>query len=247
VAIEWQSPDWPVASLVRAAVVARSGGVSAAGYAQLNLASHVGDDPQLVARNRQLLVEELALPGEPVWLDQVHGRRVVQLPFAAGEGLQADGAYTLEPAVVCAVLTADCLPLLISSRCGGAVAALHAGWRGLVGGVIEEGIGQLVRHGFMPGSLCVWLGPAIGADHFEVGDEVREQFLADDPASVSAFVANRPGHWLADIYQLARSRLDRLGVGWVGGGGECTYCDSQRYFSYRRQQQCGRFASLIWR
>ena len=235
-------PDWPAPANVRAAVTTRIGGVSHAPYDGFNLAAHVGDDPAAVHANRARLRTALALPAEPVWLKQVHGVAVVD---AAQGGVEpeADGAFATQPGVVCAVLTADCLPVLLCNRAGTKVAALHAGWRGLAGGVIEAG----VRAMGVPGSeLLAWLGPAIGPASFEVGAEVRAAFNQHDVQAAQAFRAAREGKYLADIYLLARQRLQRLGVATVYGGGFCTVIDRVRFFSYRRDGATGRMASLIW-
>jgi hypothetical protein len=235
-------PDWPAPANVRAAVTTRIGGVSHAPYDSFNLATHVGDDPAAVRANRASLRSALALPSEPLWLKQVHGITVVD---AAQGGVEpeADGAYATQPGAVCVVLTADCLPVLLCNRAGTKVAALHAGWRGLAGGVIEAGVRALG----VPGSeLLAWLGPAIGPQAFEVGPEVRAAFVQQDAQAAQAFRAAREGKYLADIYLLARQRLQRLGVAAVYGGGFCTVTDSTRFFSYRRDGACGRMAALIW-
>ncbi len=235
-------PDWPAPANVRAAVTTRAGGASRAPYDTFNLATHVGDDPAAVRENRARLRAALLLPAEPVWLKQVHG---VVMVDAAQNGVEpeADGAFATQPGAVCAVLTADCLPVLLCNRAGTKVAALHAGWRGLAGGVIEAGVKVLG----VPGSeLLAWLGPAIGPASFEVGPEVRVAFIQRDTQAAQAFRGAREGKYLADIYQLARLRLLRLGVAAVYGGGFCTVTDSARFFSYRRDGATGRMASLIW-
>ena len=240
--MDWIDPDWPAPAAVRSACTTRRGGVSRGPYASLNLADHVGDDPVCVARNRALLRDHLELPGEPLWLRQVHGRDVSRGgvdPY----GCEADASVATGPGVVCAVLTADCLPLLLCDRAGTRVAAVHAGWRGLAAGVIEAAVAGMQ---VAPADLLVWLGPAIGPDVFEVGNEVREAFLACDPAATAAFRPSLAGRWLADIYQLARRRLHTLGVGHVWGGGFCTVTDPDRFFSYRREGATGRMATLIW-
>jgi YfiH family protein len=203
---------------------------------------HVGDDPDAVARNRQILRQQLSLPAEPHWLTQVHGCQVAEA--ATGKpGIEADAICADQPGQVCAVLTADCLPLLICDRAGERVCAVHAGWRGLAAGVIEAAVARLARPG---PELLVWLGPAIGLQAFEVGEEVYHTFVTQAEEARAAFSSHRPGHWLADIYLLARQRLARLGVGYVGGGDYCTVTDSERFFSYRRDGVTGRMASLIW-
>ncbi|WP_297528071.1 peptidoglycan editing factor PgeF [Thiohalobacter sp.] len=239
----WIEPDWPAPPGVRALSTLRSGGVSRGPFAEFNLADHVDDDPAAVAANRALLRRAAGLPAEPCWLLQVHGRGVIP----AGEGPAAgpaDGSWTDRPGRVCVVLTADCLPVLLARRDGSAVAALHAGWRGLAAGVLEAGVAALGGGA----GLVAWLGPAIGPDHFEVGPEVRDAFLAADAGAAAAFrPAARPGHLLADLYLLARQRLARAGVGSVHGGGECTFADAKRFYSYRRDGVTGRMATLVWR
>lgn len=234
--------DWPAPPQVRALTTTRVGGVSAAAYGALNLAMHVGDDPQAVVQNRGLLHAALALPTEPVWLEQVHGTRVIDAGAPSGD-LVADGSFATRPGVVCAVLTADCLPVFLCSRKADRVAVVHAGWRGLVSGVIERGIDSLQTS---PEELLAWLGPAIGPRAFEVGEEVRDAFMAQDARAEVAFVSARKGHWLADLYQLATLRLRARGVQAVHGGGFCTMSDATRFFSFRRERVCGRMASLIW-
>jgi hypothetical protein len=235
-------PDWPAAGNVRACVTTRSGGVSRPPYDCFNLAAHVGDDPPAVAVNRAHLRQSLALPAEPAWLTQVHGVAVVDAAQVT-DPPQADGAFATAPGSVCAVLTADCLPVLLCDRAGTRVAALHAGWRGLAAGMIEAGVGAL---GVAGSELLAWLGPAIGPDAFEVGAEVRAAFVAHDPAAGSAFRAHGSGKFVADIYLLARQRLAALGVTAVYGGGLCTVADRDRFYSYRRDGATGRMASLVW-
>lgn len=241
--MEWIEPDWPAPRCVRALCTTRRGGVSGGGFADMNLADHVGDDPDAVAKNRYLLREHLDLRADPFWLHQVHGRCVA----VAGRGArdcEADAVISDRPGEVCAVLTADCLPLLLCDRRGTRVGAVHAGWRGLADGVVEEAV---VRLGVSPGELLCWLGPAIGQGAFEVGHEVRRHFLASGGiAAESAFRRSENGKWLADLYLLARQRLRVLGVDKVWGGGLCTYSDPERFFSYRRDGATGRMASLIW-
>lgn len=235
-------PDWPAPANVRAAVTTRAGGVSRAPYDSFNLATHVGDDPAAVHENRARLRAALALPAEPTWLKQVHGVVVVD---AAQGGVEpeADGAFAMQPGAVCVVLTADCLPVLLCNRSGTNVAALHAGWRGLAGDVIEAGVKAM---GVPGGELLAWLGPAIGPASFEVGPEVRTTFMEHDMQAAQAFRATRDGKYLADIYLLARQRLQRLGVAAVYGGGFCTVTERARFYSYRRDGATGRMASLIW-
>jgi YfiH family protein len=216
--------------------------VSRGPFESFNLGDHVGDDPEAVQRNRVLLRQALNLPAEPLWLKQVHGTNVVDAATAA-PGVTADGAYTNKPGVVLAALTADCLPVFLCGRAGTKIALLHAGWRGLAGGVIEAGVDRL---GVAGTDLLAWLGPAIGPDSYEVGDEVRAAFIDHDAAAVSAFRANGRGGWWADLYDLASQRLRALGVREVHGGQYCTLREQDCFFSYRRDGQCGRMASLLW-
>jgi YfiH family protein len=241
----WITPDWPAAATVRALSTLREGGVSQKSYAALNLGGHVGDAPTAVAENRRRLRSAARLPAEPTWLSQVHGARAVDLDALddAEKPPEADAALTRRPGRVCAILAADCLPVLLAADSGAAVAAAHAGWRGLAGGVIEAAVRAL---GVAPESLMAWLGPAIGAQHFEVGGEVREVLLAGDPQGSAAFVPNERGRYLADLPLLARRRLAGLGVQRIYGGSECTFSRPDRYFSHRREGMTGRQASLIW-
>ncbi|MEQ1802555.1 MAG: peptidoglycan editing factor PgeF [Gammaproteobacteria bacterium] len=238
-------PDWAAPVRVRAAATTRSGGVSPAPWASLNLGDHVGDNPQGVVRNRRLLRNALGLAAEPAWLQQVHGTTVVDAA-AAGARPAADASWTTAPGVVCAVLTADCLPVLFCNRAGTHVAAAHAGWRGLAAGVLESTVGWLAADGVRPDSLLAWLGPAIGPASYEVGGEVRDAFLRADPAGDGAFRPTRPGHWLLDLYAAARLRLRRAGVTAITGGDYCTLAEPERFFSHRRDGVTGRQATLIW-
>ncbi|NIP72865.1 MAG: peptidoglycan editing factor PgeF [Gammaproteobacteria bacterium] len=235
-------PDWPAPPPVRACSTTRRGGFSDLPYQALNLADHVGDDPAAVAANRRRLGQVLALPAEPCWLRQVHGTRVVAAS-ATGPVAEADGAFTDRHGVVCAVLTADCLPVLLCTTAGDWVAAAHAGWRGLAHGVLEAAMDAAPVAG---DGLLAWLGPAIGPQSFEVGDEVRQAFLARDSRGAEAFVPGAGGRWIADLYRLARQRLAARGVHAVFGGGLCTFRDAGRFFSFRRDGRTGRMASLIW-
>ena len=235
-------PDWPAPPRVRAVSTTRLGGVSPAPYDALNLADHVGDDPAHVARNRALLRDRLALPAEPLWLEQVHGRDWVDAGTAS-PGCAADAAVARAPGQICTVMTADCLPVLLCTRGGEAVAAAHAGWRGLAAGVIEQAV--LALH-TQPEEILAWLGPAIGPGAFEVGGEVRDTFVAEDSGAAADFRARGPGKWLADLFALARRRLASMGVTRVYGGGLCTYSDRARFYSFRRDGATGRMASLIW-
>ena len=236
-------PDWPAPARVRAACTTRIGGVSQGPYASLNMGRSSGDVSEAVSENRRRVHQALSLPAEPCWIRQVHGARAVQMPQAAPEP-EADASFTIQPGVVCAVQAADCLPVLLCDQAGTVVAAAHAGWRGLAGGVLERTVAALP---VPPGDLLAWLGPAIGPEAFEVGQEVREAFLAADAAAVQAF---RPGalagKYYADLFALARMRLARAGVHRVCGGGVSTHADPARFYSYRRDGASGRMAALIW-
>jgi len=238
----WIEPNWPAPPGIRALTTIRPGGYSQQPFDGLNMGDHVGDDPTAVKRNRQLLYQSLNLPSAPVWLNQVHSTQVIEVGVVP-EGWEADALFSSAPDQACAVLTADCLPLLLCTRAGDRVAAVHAGWRGLAAGVIEATLDRLA----VPGDeVMAWLGPAIGPACFEVGAEVRAAFLQHDPEAESAFKANRPGHWLADIYLLARQRLKARSVTSVWGGEYCTVTDKEQFYSYRRDGRTGRMATLIW-
>jgi YfiH family protein len=236
------TPDWRTPPRVRALTTLRIGGASHAPYDSLNLAAHVGDDPERVLENRRRLFSHLNLPDEPFWLEQMHGTQVLRVSDDESSR-QADGAITSEPGKICAVLTADCLPVLFASTDGSRVGAAHAGWRGLAAGVLEATMAALATP---PRNLLAWLGPAISQEHFEVGPEVRAAFLRIDPAAATAFVANSRGRWQADLYRLARQRLNRAGIDAIYGGDRCTFGEREAFFSHRRDQRCGRMASLIW-
>jgi YfiH family protein len=236
-------PDWPVPTNVRAAVTTRAGGVSTGPYATLNLGAHVGDDADAVAENRRRVRTALQLPAEPTWLNQVHGTAVVEARSSSERPATADASIAHAPGAVCSVLTADCLPVILCDEKGTRVAAAHAGWRGLVSGILAETIAAL---GNESQTLVAWLGPAIEQSAFEVGEEVREQFVSRDSANARAFVRNERDRWQADLYELARLELGRLGVTNVYGGGFSCYADAERFFSYRRDGKTGRMATLIW-
>jgi YfiH family protein len=242
---EFLFPDWPAPPNVRAAVTLRtSPGHSVAPFDRCNLGLRSGDDEDVVQRNRAGLVEALALPSAPRWLAQVHGTDVVRVDADVSDDVpEADAAVTSVPGVVLAILTADCLPVLFAARDGGEVAAAHAGWRGLAGGVLEATVAAMRT----PASdVIAWLGPAAGPQAYEIGAEVREAFVAHDAGAESAFVATRPGHWRIDLYALARRKLAAAGVDAVRGGGLCTITDAARFYSYRRDARTGRMASLVW-
>jgi purine-nucleoside/S-methyl-5'-thioadenosine phosphorylase / adenosine deaminase len=243
-------PDWPAPQNVQALQTTRNGGVSTGSYASLNLGDHVGDVPMAVAHNRQLL--SALLPSEPVWLKQVHGTGVIDTD-AAGCGVpQADACISRHSGAVCAVMTADCLPVLLCDERGSVVAAVHAGWRGLCDGVIEQTVRAM---DVPPQMLMAWFGPAIGPQAFEVGGEVRAAFIDKQPQAEAAFIPSPPAplplagegrKYLADLYRLARLRLNALGISRIYGGGLCTYTDSARFFSYRRDGVTGRMGTFIW-
>jgi YfiH family protein len=243
VTIGWLEADWPAPPGVTALSTFRIGGASGGRYASLNLGDRVGDDPAAVAENRRRVRQAAALPAEPQWLSQVHGVQVADLDTVAPRS-PADAAITRLPGRVCAILTADCLPILLAADSGQVVAAAHAGWRGLAAGVIETTFHAMRVH---PGRILAWLGPAIGPGHFEVGSEVREAFLRQDEGSAGAFEANARGRFMADLASLARRRLAALGIARIYGGGECTFSSADRYFSHRRDGNCGRQATFIWR
>lgn len=237
---DWITPDWPAPARVSALVTTRAGGVSMAPYAGLNLGDHVGDDPARVARNRAIL--RASLPAEPVWLRQVHGIAVLDADSGVAAS-EADASVARQTGSVCAVLTADCLPVLFCDRDGSVVAAAHAGWRGLLGGMLEATVAAMQ---LPPDRIMAWLGPAIGGQAFEVGAEVRDAFVNAQAQTSAVFVARMGNKWLADIYALARLRLQRIGVDQVYGGGACTYSEAERFYSYRREGATGRMASLVW-
>ena len=239
---DWLVPDWPAPGRVRAVVTSRHGGVSRGAFASMNPADHVGDEPVAVAANRRRLAQLLQLPAAPLWLQQVHGTMAIDA--AATDGMvQADAAYTCQPGVVCAVLTADCLPLMLCDQAGTCVAVAHAGWSGLAAGVIEQTVASM---GLPGAELLAWLGPAIGPAAYRVGSEVRDTFVAHDARASKAFSRSYEGSWQADLYHLARQRLASCGVHEVSGGDHCTFTESERFFSYRRDGVTGRIASLIW-
>ncbi len=239
-------PDWPAPMRVRAAFTLRQHGVSRPPFDTFNVAAHVGDEPDAVAENRAALRGCLELPAEPAWLEQVHGSRVVDLDRETSlDSLgPADASVSRTAARICAIQVADCMPVLFAAADGSGVGAAHAGWRGLAGGVLEATVRAMHAP---PGELLAWLGPAIGPAHFEVGEDVRAAFLAADTGAGEAFTANARGRWQCDLQALAKRRLTAMGVARIHGGGWCTYADSARFFSYRRDGRCGRMAALIWR
>ena len=232
---------WPAPTHVRAVTTLRTGGVSVGIFESLNLAAHVGDDPSSVEENRQRLVGDLELPSEPAWLHQVHGRNVVLVDSSYQE-ISADGSFTRERGIVCAVLTADCIPLFLTDSVGSFVGLLHVGWRSLVAGLIESG---LIAFAVDPGELLVWIGPGIGADAFIVDDDVRQQLVGQFPENKKA--CSRYGNkWRINLSRIVEQHLRNAGVKWIGNSRMCTAADSKSWFSHRRDGHCGRMASLIW-
>ncbi len=240
--IEIIEPDWPAPPCVHAAFTLRVGGVSTGPFASLNLGAQVGDGPEAVAENRLRVRQRLHLPADPTWLQQIHGTVIADLDEGGVRG-PADAAMTRRSDRVCVIQVADCVPVLFAALDGSAVAAAHAGWRGLSAGVLESTVRSL---GTEARQLCAWLGPGIGPRHFEVGDDVHAAFLAGDSAAGADFQANARGRWQCDLLALVRRRLSKLGVSEISGGNHCTYAEPERFFSYRRDGQCGRMAALVW-
>lgn len=241
---DWIVPEWPAPPGVRALVTTRAGGTSAAPFASFNVGFSTGDALEAVQENRRRLRE--LLPGEPRWLTQVHGAEVVDAESALDRPA-ADASVAKTPGTVCAILVADCLPVLFCDREGSLIAAAHGGWRGLAAGVIDNTVAALRAAGADPRDLFAYIGPGIGPRAFEVGDEVRQAYVSNDASVQSAFVPHGPGKWLADLPALARRALERCGVRDVQGGNLCTYSDAKRFYSYRRDKVTGRMAALIWR
>ncbi len=230
-------PDWPAPATVRAFTTTRAGGFSKDTWSSMNLGPRCGDDPLAVRRNREKL--ESRLPAAPQWLCQVHGTKVVTHPGVSGGELEADGLVSSSPGQVCAVLTADCLPVLLCNRSGNRVAVAHAGWRGLARGVLQATVRQMKE---APGEIMAWLGPAIGPKVYPVGEEVRQAFAQEH----GIYFRENGDRWLLDLYGVARRMLTQLGVTAVYGGRFCTFSDSERFFSFRRDGVTGRMASVIW-
>jgi len=239
---EFIIPDWPAPENIRAYVSTRKGGHSQTPFDEFNLGNHVDDNPEVVKNNRLLLNTALSLPGDPVWLEQIHTTNVVNAAKAEAP-VHADASYSSQKNTVCVVMTADCLPVFFCSKDGSEVAIAHAGWRGLVAGVLEATVEKLDSPAE---ELIAWLGPAIGPEAFEVGEEVRAAFMHQNTETKNTFSKNKNGKWLADIYSLARIRLEQAGVQNISGGDFCTYKNAEQFYSYRRDGQTGRMASLIW-
>jgi len=240
----WIKPDWPVPAHVCSLVTTRLGGTSHAPYSSMNLAQHVSDSEPAVMNNRAILARAMKLPKSSFcWLQQVHSNKVVRAR-PQNLGVEADASYTDESNQACVVMTADCLPVLLCNESGSMVAAVHAGWRGLANGILSNALDKFAK----TESVFAWLGPAIGVQNFEVGDEVRQIFCRQFAANAQAFsLSAKPGKWYADIYQLARIQLEALGVFGTYGGDFCTYADAEHFYSYRRDgAQSGRMASMIW-
>ncbi|TDQ56227.1 hypothetical protein EDC45_2049 [Mesocricetibacter intestinalis] len=237
-------PQWQAAANIRAFTTLRYGGVSKPPFDSFNLADHVGDDKNSVKNNRTLLYQQFRLPHWPLFLNQVHGTRVISLPYT-GTTPEADAVYSNKANQICLVMTADCLPVLFCNRQGTEVAAAHAGWRGLCEGVLER---TLSNFNSPPSEILAWLGPAIGPNAFQVGAEVIERFARQDENARQAFIPDphTAGKYLGDLYQIARQRLNRLGLTEISGGEQCTYQEKDKFFSFRRDRQTGRMASLIW-
>ncbi|MFQ5659312.1 MAG: peptidoglycan editing factor PgeF [Gammaproteobacteria bacterium] len=239
----WVPADWPAPGRIHAGTSTRRSGYSLPPFDSLNLALLDGDDTGRVLRNRRYLRELLALPDEPVWLQQVHGNRVLTAPLPATR-TPADGIYTNKAESVCAVLTADCVPLLLCHKSGTGIAAVHVGWRGLCRDIIENAI---KRFSAPSNRILAWIGPHIGAEHYEVGKKVRNACIDSlSSAASEAFTMSRSGHWFADLNRLVRLNLVKLGVSEIYSCGRCSYREEKDFYSYRRDRETGRMASLIW-
>ncbi len=235
--MELIEPDWPAPANVRAFTTTRAGGFSKDAWASMNLGLNCGDDPCAVFRNREQLRSQL--PAEPLWLRQIHGTQLVTHSYAGSEEPVADGVVARLPTQVCAVLTADCLPVLFCIRSGTRVAAAHAGWRGLAQGVLQATVRQLKE---APGEIMAWLGPAIGPEAYQVGEDVRQAFGEE----YGVYFKKDGTRWLLDLYGVARLILTQAGITSVYGGHFCTYSDSKRFYSFRRDGVTGRMATVIW-
>ena len=240
---DWLVPAWPAPAHVKALITTRSGGVSAGPYSSFNLGFDTGDHAQAVEANRARL--RAVLPDEPRWLKQVHGTRVIDADIAADRP-EADAAVARKRRTVCAILVADCLPVLLTDRAGSLVAAAHAGWRGLAAGVIDNTVAAMTQAGCTAGDLLAYIGPGIGPRVFEVGEDVYHAYATRDRDAGAAFVRHASGKWLADLPALARRALTRCGVTRIYGAELCTYSDPVRFYSYRRERITGRMAALVW-
>jgi YfiH family protein len=242
--LEYIAPDWPAPNNIACVTTTRVGGYSAKAYNSLNLGLHVEDNEADVNKNRRLIKSDLQLPAVPAWLNQVHGSKVLNLSGKCPKNVTADAAYTNEIGVVCAVLTADCLPVLFCDQTGEYIAVVHAGWRGLLNGVLENTLHALP---VANNKIMCWLGPAIGPIKFEVGEEVYKSFVGKDAKHKNAFQEKIESKYLANIYQLAKNLLNSNGVKAIYGGKYCTYLEENKFYSYRRDGQTGRMATLIWK
>ncbi|PNH81583.1 peptidoglycan editing factor PgeF [Vibrio diazotrophicus] len=239
--MNWITPNWNAPKQVKAFASTRIGGCSKPPYEGLNLGMHVGDDPILVQSNRDLLQQQTEMPTAPVWLNQTHSTVVLEVAQPTNDVLNADGVITSSPNVVCSAMTADCLPVLITNTQGTQVAAVHAGWRGLAAGIVENALTHFSN------DVKLWLGPAIGPQAFEVGEDVLQAFLDYDSKAATAFVPGKQqGKWWANMATLTRLRMAKLGIDQVFDSGLCTYQDPQRFYSYRRDGVTGRQATFIW-
>ncbi|HHJ20208.1 MAG TPA: peptidoglycan editing factor PgeF [Gammaproteobacteria bacterium] len=237
-------PDWSVDPKVHACITTRQGGYSQAPFHSLNLGSHVNDNPKDVAKNRAHILQALQLPARPHWLNQVHGTHVFHADHHTPEQpVTADASVSRQPETVCAILTADCLPVFFAAVDGSEIGIAHAGWRGLASGILEATLQAMTTHN---SQIAVWMGPAIGPDAFEVGEDVRNAFVTQNADNMPFFKPNKPGHYHANLYQLATLKLNQAGVTKVSGGDHCTYSETKDFFSYRREKETGRMASLIW-
>lgn len=241
--IQFIRPDWPAPENVSAVATTRQGGFSVEPFDSFNLATHVGDDPASVEANRVLLHRQLDLPSKPCWLNQTHSNRVTLLNDENGYQFDSDAAISRKKGQVAAVMTADCLPILLCNRDGSEVAAIHAGWRGLVDGIIGNTLSNMSSDA---SQLMAWIGPAISQQRFEVGEDVYHLFADKNKNSIGFFNANRPGHWLCDLPGLAEQALSRHGLSQIHLSGLCSFSDASRFYSYRRNKVTGRMACLIW-
>ncbi len=242
--ISFIRPDWSAPANIKAIITTRRGGHSSPPYHSFNLATHVGDNPADVMKNRAELRPQL--PSEPIWLDQTHTNKIIELKSASEPNESFDASITTAPGLVCAVLTADCLPILLTDTKGSFVAAVHAGWRGLANGIIANALAT--ESAKNRSEVLAWLGPAISQKHFEVGDDVRDIFIALSTDNQAAFIScnDKENKWLADIYALATHQLNALGVSKIYGGEYCSYAQDELFHSYRRDGVSGRMASCIW-
>ncbi len=236
----WLAADWPAPEYIKAGTTLRSGGISADKFYSLNAAMHVGDKPENVIYNRKRIKALLELPAEPAWLQQIHGNRVVRAESA--DNFEADASFSDNKNIICAVMTADCLPLLLCSQDGSCIAAVHGGWRGLLAGVIENTVASMQQK-----HLLAWMGPAIGPKCFQVSEEVRAAFIDKKADYSKAFSKQENDKWLADIYLIARITLAAIGITRIYGGEYCTVTDHNRFYSYRRDGETGRMSTMIWK